>query len=609
MQFLERNLAALRRADPALADAVARCAPGPDLEVERARDGAPALSVGGRLECSLESPLAESRELAAGFLARAREVGARRLVLFGLPMHVLPRLAAFEGEVLLVEPRLDVLRAALEHVDVSAALDRVALIAGEDLGAVARHPLFRAPSRGLILAHAPARRRAGAFHDRLVARFDPGGSGGRLDIAVVPPLYGGSLPVARACVRALRALGHRVRELDLEPFWPAYQALETATSDLRLRPAGDVLRANLVRLIGEMLLASFSANPPDLVFALAQAPLDADTLTRIGRQGIPRALWFCEDFRVMRYWPGLARAYDVIFHLQPGEFEGQLRQAGGFGHPLPMAFDPELHRPLELGAEERARYSADVSFVGAAYHNRVQFLPALVPLGLRVWGTGWPALPGLAGCMPEPNRHQSSEDSNKIFNASKINLNLHSSPWTDGVNPVGDYLNPRTFELAGAGGFQLVDERSALRASFEPGCELETFRDLDECRRKIRHFLAHPDERLAMARAARTRALAEHTYAHRMQEALRVLSAGPVALRPRRDVQNSAGAALQAAASEPGLAAILGRLEPERELDGDAIRLAIARGNGPLARDELLLLYLREARGEVSIAPGTGAAA
>jgi spore maturation protein CgeB len=177
------------------------------------------------------------------------------------------------------------------------------------------------------------------------------------------------------------------------------------------------------------------------------------------------------------------------------------------------------------------------------------------------------------------------------------------------VNPVGDYLNPRCFELAGAGAFQLVDERSALRAAFEPGSEVETFRDLDECRRKIRQFLAHPDEGVAIASAARTRALAEHTYVHRMQEALRVLCAGPVPLRPRRDAQNSAGAALQAAAAEPGLQAILRRLEPERELDGDAIRLAIARGNGPLSREELLLLYLREARAEVVIAPGAGAAA
>jgi spore maturation protein CgeB len=608
MQILDHNLAALRRADPALAEALARCAPAPDIEVCRARSGAPALSVGGRLECSLEDPLAEARELARAFLARAREVGARRLVVFGLGLHSLPQLAAFEGEVLVIEPRLDVVRTVLEQVDVSDALARAALLAGEDLERVWRHPLFRGPSRGLLLAQPPARRRAPRLHDALVARFDPGGSRGRLDIAVVPPLHGGSLPVAHACVRALRALGHRVRDLDLQPFWPAYQALLDGTSELRLRPAGEALRASLVRIVGELLLARFQAHPPDLLFALAQAPVDAEVLTRIGRLGIPRALWFCEDFRVMRYWPGLARCYDVIFHLQPGEFETELRAAGGFGHPLPMGFDPGLHRPVELSSDERARYGADLSFVGAAYHNRVQFLPALVPLGLRVWGTGWPALPAFTSCMPEPNRHQSSEVSNKIFNASKINLNLHSSPWTDGVNPVGDYLNPRTFELAGARAFQLVDERSALAAAFRPGVELETFRDLDECRRKIRHYASRPDERAAIAAAGQRRALAEHTYLHRMGEALRVLEAGPVPLVPRRDARHSVGAVLDAAGAEPGLQAVLRRIDPERELDAEAIRQAVGCGRGPLSREELLLLYLREARGEV-VLRDAGAAA
>jgi spore maturation protein CgeB len=608
MQILDRNLAALRRADPALAEAVAHCVPAPDIAACQARSGAPGLSVGGRLECSLENPVVEARELAQAFLARAGEVGARRLVVFGLGLHSLAELADFEGELLVIEPRLDVVRAVLEQVDMSSALEHIALLAGQDLEPALRHRAFRGPSRGLLLAHPPARRRAAAFHDALAARFDPGGSRARLDIAVVPPLHGGSLPVARACVRAFRALGHRVRDLDLEPFWPAYQALLAEAGELRLRPAGEALRASLTRIVGELLLARFQLHPPDLVFALAQAPLDAEILTRIGRLGIPRALWFCEDFRVMRYWPALARCYDVIFHLQPGEFEGQLRAAGGFGHPLPMGFDPELHRPVELSSDECARYGSELSFVGAAYHNRVQFLPALVPLGLRIWGTGWPALPAFAGCMPEPNQRQSSEASNRIFNASKINLNLHSSPWTDGVNPVGDYLNPRTFELAGARAFQLVDERSALAASFAPGVELETFRDLDECRRKIRHYLARPDERSAIAEAGQRRALAEHSYLHRMREALRVLEAGPVPLVPRRDSQSSVGAVLDAAAAEPGLQAVLRRIDAELELDAEAIRQAVGRGSGPLSRDELLLLYLRESRGEVVLREAGAAA-
>jgi spore maturation protein CgeB len=600
MDPLARNLAALRERCPEQAQALLRCAPDPGVELRTARSGALALCAAGRLETSLEDPQAEGRELAAHLLARAREAGARRLVVLGLGIHALEALAQFEGELLIVEPSAALARAALERIDVSAALRRCALLLEDDPERIARHPVFAGRERGLLLAHPAARRRAGALYDALLRRFRAGGETGALDIAVIPPLYGGSLPVARACARALRELGQRVRDIDLEVFWPAYQRLLAWTADARLARRGEQLRAALVRLIGEALLAAFELDPPDLVLALAQAPLDAHALAGLQRRGIARALWFCEDFRVMTYWPGLARAYDLVFHLQPGEFGQALRDAGGQGHPLRMAFDPMVHHFVSLAPDQLARYAYDLSFVGAAYHNRVQFLPALVPLGLRIYGTGWPPTPPFDRCMPEPGARQSPEASNLIFNASAINLNLHSSPWVDGVNPAGDYLNPRTFELAGARAFQLVDARSDLAACFQPGAEIETFADLEECRRKIRHYLGHPDERREIAARAQRRALAEHTYRHRMQEALDVLRSGAVALAPRR-CGSSVGAALDAAAGEPELRRILGRLDPDLPLDAEALAAAVRAGTGPLSREEKLLLYLREARREVVI--------
>ena len=47
------------------------------------------------------------------------------------------------------------------------------------------------------------------------------------------------------------------------------------------------------------------------------------------------------------------------------------------------------------------------------------------------------------------------------------------------------------------------------------------------------------------------------------------------------------------------MAAVLGRLEPDRVVDSDAITLAVAGGKGELSREEKLLLYMREALGEI----------
>ena len=601
MQPLAANLEALRRTQPALAERMTDAEPDRNVEIFAARSGAVSVRLDGSEEASAEDPEAEARQLAAYFVERAREAGATRLVLFGMGVHTLRFLGDFDGPILVAEPSERLLRAVLARIDLSQALERIQLVAGEDSGQILQHPIFTSSERGLLLAHPSSRRRFPAFHDLLAQRFRPGGAPCSLDIAVIPPLYGGAVPVAAACGRALLELGHHVRMLDLAAFWPAYQEVLRISTDQRFVPLSESLRAGLVRVIGEMLLGSFRLDPPDLVFAVAGAPLDPQALRSLGQLGVTRALWFCEDAHVMSYWSELTDLYDTIFHLQPDALAEPLRQAGAYAAELPMGFDPSLHRPIALSSEERTRYGCDTSFVGAGYHNRRHFLPALFSLGLRIYGTDWPLSEAFLDAMPEPNVRLSSEDSNRIFNSSRVNLNLHSSPWCDGVNPVGDFVNPRTFELAGARCFQLVDERSELSRFFEPAVELETFADIDECRQKLRYYLDHPDERAEIAAAAQRRALAEHTYRHRMESAIETLSAGPVPLVPRRSILPTVGSVLEAATDEPGLRSVLARVNPEDALDSDAISRAVGSGEGPLTHDEKLLLFLREARGEIAV--------
>jgi len=599
MNELERNLDVLRGRQPELAERLWRGVSATSVEPRRARTGAFTLAFDGRLEASAEDPESDGAHVAQHFCALAEEVGAERLVVFGLGVLTLRTLVEFPGRLLVIEPSLAVCRSVLEHVDLTAALAKVDLIVSDQPTPALAHPLFTAESRGLFLAHAPARRRAPRLHDLLAQRFHPGGTRAPLDIAVIPPLYGGSLPVAHSCARALRKLGHRVREIDLEPFLPANMALERMLADQRLGTASQDLRAALTRIIGETLLRGFQLDPPDLVFALAQAPLDPVTLDGLATLGIARAFWFCEDFRVIPYWRELARSYDVFFHIQPDDFSDPLREVGGYGVPLEMAYDPELHRPVSLTPEERERYGAPLSFMGAGYHNRREFLPGLFDLGLRIWGTDWPAVGTFVVASPEFNRRQPPQTTNLIFNATDININLHSSPWTDGVNPVGDYLNPRTFELAGACAFQLVDERRDLAHAFKPGVEVETYRDLAECRKKVEYYRDHPDERREIADNAMRRAQAEHTYVLRMQRAIDALSSSPVPVVARRRGAPTAGSV--AARANDELATVLRRLEPDRVLDARAISEAVGQGEGVLTRDEKLLLLVRESLSEIKV--------
>jgi spore maturation protein CgeB len=598
MNVLQRNLEALRTRDPELANRIESGRGSDDVRCERARSGTPTFRVDGRLEASAEAPEAEGRDHASRFLAQAEEAGATRLVIFGLGVHTLACLEGFDGAILVVEPSLSLCRGVLEQVDLSAALARIDLLVSDSPDRAIAHDTFTSSDRGVLVFHPTARRRAPELFERLCRRFHPGGTPERLRIAVIPPLWGGTLPVADACARAFRQIGHEVVEIDLKPFVSAYNEIRGIAA-LSSGDHGRSLVHGFMRLMGESVLAIIEELEPDVAFALAQAPLDPPVLHAIRSSGTTTALWFCEDFRVMKYWKELAPHYDTVFHIQPEDFADPLRESGAYGVPLALGFDPSIHRPIELPTDDRMRYGCDFSFVGAGYHNRVESLPTLLDLGLRIYGTEWPEGPVFREAMPEPNARQSPEQSNRIFNASRINLNLHSSPWCDGINPVGDYVNPRTFELAGARAFQLVDERRELSRYFQPGVEIETFTNIQECRAKVLYYLAHDDERREIAERGFQRATREHTYRQRMEEAVSALRSGPSPVVPRRRRHRSVSEVLEGARQMPELAAVLSRIPGEARWSTDAISVAVAKGEGPLSPEEKVLLFMREYEKEV----------
>jgi SAM-dependent methyltransferase/predicted O-methyltransferase YrrM len=71
--------------------------------------------------------------------------------------------------------------------------------------------------------------------------------------------------------------------------------------------------------------------------------------------------------------------------------------------------------------------------------------------------------------------------------------------------------NMRIFEVTGSGTFLLTEHHANLPATFTPGVEVETFSSERELLDKIRHYLAHPDEREAIARRGQERCLREYS--------------------------------------------------------------------------------------------------
>ncbi|MCC8194663.1 MAG: glycosyltransferase [Deltaproteobacteria bacterium] len=336
-------------------------------------------------------------------------------------------------------------------------------------------------------------------------------------VLVVLPFYGGSLPIGRYCASALRDIGCLVEVFDAPAFYGAFDAVKGLNVSMERQ---EYLENSFLQVVTQSVLATVERFEPDLVLCMAQAPLSRQGLSRLRKDGVTTAMWFVEDYRLFTYWRAFAPLYDVFAVIQREPFLSELARSGvANALYLPLAADPAVHKPLDLSPAERQQFGAELSFMGAGYPNRRTAFHELVKYGLKIWGTEWDGDPILAPAVQMRGRRISTEDAVRIFNAACINLNLHSSVKAEEVVSGGDFVNPRTFEIAACGAFQLVDTRTLMADLFEEG-DLATFSSLGELEEKIIHFAAHPEERNAYALRGRERVLASHTYTARMRTLL-----------------------------------------------------------------------------------------
>ena len=552
----DANLEALRARSPEAADLVDRTTGDPDHAIVRSATGRSVLERHGRALDSRRDPVAAARTQAA-------TCRNGRVLVAGLGTGYLAEALVDHGRAvtaIVVDCPASVI-AAMRARDLRRVLETVPVICLESLRDPVALALLRARADS-VAAHAPSVTASGELA-ALVSRWDAIPVADRAPrVVVVGPLSGGSLGIAESVASAVAACGAETRFLEPARFAEAYAAI----GQLARRPSTRVVRqGQLVELIGEVMADVVADERPDLLLALAQAPLHRAVLERLRTDGVTTAFWFVENERVLTYWRDLAPAYDHFYGIQPGAFLERLHDAGA-ARPgyLPLACDPARHVPVALTDEERQRFGADVSFAGAPYLNRRHLFAGLTDLGVRLWGSGWDDA-ALVACVAEGGERFSTDEMLRIFAASRINLNLHSAAHVRGLDPEPDYVNPRTFELASCGAFQLVDRRAPLPELFDDH-EVVAFSSLAELRELIRQYLADPVERRTCAQRARARAHRDHAYVHRL----------------RRVLRETLSPALVAA----GLAGV----------SGDQLETAIGRLEaGPrLTREEALLRIVRE---------------
>ena len=187
-----------------------------------------------------------------------------------------------------------------------------------------------------------------------------------------------------------------------------------------------------------------------------------------------------------------AAAVDLVFAAQR-DGTLRLREQGIDAVWLPLACDPELHRPFD--AEKRF----DVAFVGNVLGGERQRL--LQAIRRRYPNT-------FVG-----NRYY--EQMTQVYSQSKIVFN-HS---------VAHDVNMRVFEALSSGSILLTNclADNGQTELFHDGVHLATYRGEEELFDKLDWYLKHELQLERVAQQGRSEVLSRHTYLHRMTRLLRIV--------------------------------------------------------------------------------------
>lgn len=600
MNLLQTHLDGIRNTFPDLVSAMTENAGGV-LSVAPSREGSPSATQDGQWIHSAYDPRKEAQSWAA-LQVKEWHAGELGVVLgVGLLYHVEALVATkpVGARLAVVIADMAAFKDALAVRPLGPWLNAIEWIWGSSDKMATQLASQSAPLR--FFTYAPAARPYATHHlalDIELRRLLATRQHGRLHVAVVGPIYGGSLPITGYVVRALESLGHRVTWVDHRVHHASYDRFNRFR-DPRHRLS---MQNRFADVLSMSTLTELSEDPPDLVLAMAQAPLSLAALEHLRRKKFMTAMWFVENYRHLTYWQQLAPGYDYWFTIQQKDCHDALRRAGAPQVSyLPMAADPTVHRPLTMTMNEQVEFGSDLSFVGAGYANRRALLPRWISKdwAFKVWGNEWEGADALASVLQRQGARIDSDTCVKVFNATAINLNLHSTTG-EGLDPAADFVNPRTFELAACGAFQLVDQRALLSALFAEE-EIVSFAQTEDVPSLIRTWLRDPVGRRTIAAAARQRVLRQHTYDHRMKDLLAELGLrepdrlGSI-LRGERNAD-----ALAAQTTTPSeLTPLLREFPSDQrvELKDLAARIRSRGAGAELSREDLLILMLDSYRTE-----------
>jgi spore maturation protein CgeB len=323
----------------------------------------------------------------------------------------------------------------------------------------------------------------------------------------------------RGLIRALTATGHRVvfYERDL-PYYAEHRDLtELPGGELRLYATWNEARSQAIADLRDADAAMVTSYCPDGSHA-AQLLLSFGSALKVFYDlDTPVTLDRVRKGETVPYLgpEGLA-GYDLVLSYTGGPALAELQQRLGARRVVPLygSVDPEVHFPVA----PLDRFRSDLSYLGTYAEDRQSALLRLFIHPAR----RLPQRRFLIGGAQYPERfpwadnvyfvrHLPPSEHAAFYCSSRLTLNVTRAPMAEmGYCPSG-----RLFEAAACGVPILSDTWPGLERFFEIGHEIIVADGTDQA---VAALELSDDQLARLGRAARERALAEHTADHRALE-------------------------------------------------------------------------------------------
>lgn len=324
-------------------------------------------------------------------------------------------------------------------------------------------------------------------------------------------------------------LGHEVIEYDID-----LESFLFEEDDVSIR------RNKFEGALLEAIKAAHREKSIDLFFSyFYDVMCSPDVIREIRSMGIVTVNWYCNASYQLDLVEKISPAYDWCW--VPEKFRlDDYRKLGANPLYVQEAANPNIYKPYPL------KRIYDVAFIGQSYGNRRDYINKLYSEGrfdIHAWGPGWEQcdlskwrqplsrgkglLREITGnrlpWLPWYRSHAplSDDEMVKMFSRCKINLGFSVCGNTHMDEQPILQIRLRDFEAPMSGAFYITEYFQELTEYFEPDKEIVMYHSFADLIDKCKYYLHHEAERERIRLAGMKRALAEHTWHKRYQDAFK----------------------------------------------------------------------------------------